>query len=306
MTLELVIVIILLAINLICALVYLISHIVAGRAKQGIAVCIFLLAFPVIGVLVMLLGEVLSFVFRRLQIKEIDPEDLSFSKERMHLAMPADVQKSLNTVAVEEALLMSGSNDRRQTFINVLKDDEQDNMLPLIRRSVENADPEVAHYAASYIDSALTNYKKKEAQYYTAMSADASTTNVKRYIEYVESIVNSGLFATLEMQNYSDRLVQAAETLYLRNPDDVSDTDIVNLVGVLKTLGREDARALWISRAHERAWTSLECFKLCASYFYSINDKERLFTLINQARRHSVNLDQESLTWIRLLETEAL
>ena len=124
---DLMILIVILVINLIIAVVYLVLHLFRKKdRKQGFIVFVYLLVFPIVGVAAICLGELLSFLIRLISGKELDPKDLSFSKERMHLLSDADIEQSLNTVAVDEALLVSNTADKRESFINLLKDDEAD------------------------------------------------------------------------------------------------------------------------------------------------------------------------------------
>lgn len=295
-----------LVVNLIVAVVYLVAGLFFSERPRRVAGFVLMLSFPLVGVAVIGLGRLMCALLRLAGRKPVDLGELSFDKRRMNLAMPADVQRSLNTVAVEEALIMANTGAKRQAFIDVLKADDQGDLKPTIRRSVENADPEIAHYAASYVASALVAFKNQEAACWERLQKGATPDRLRRYITQVEEMVSSKFFAQLELGVYAQRMVQAAETLWQAGPDAVGDAEIARLVEALGATGMEQERRLWVERARARTWTSLVCLKLCAAYYFEQGDRASLFELLEEAKRHAVSLDQEALGWIRTFKTEAL
>jgi len=73
-------------------------------------------------------------------------------------------------------------------------------------------------------------------------------------------------------------------------------------VNIWQTLGEEKRLANWIGRAEARFRESLECFKICAAYYYRKNDRKRLGEIIKEIKNYSLPLDIEAIEWIRFFD----
>ena len=301
MNTDLLIIIILLAINLLAALVYLVLHLRKDDRRRGIIAFFFMLVFPLVGVGVVLCGSLVNLILRKLRSDEFDAKNISFSTERIKLPQAADIPASLDTVSVEEALLVSNAADRRQSFINLLKGDDR-NQLPFIRHAVENTDPEIAHYAASYISTASTDFKNEEKQRYEEMHAKSEPATILSYIAFVESMTNSNIFTNLEMDGYAKRLLEAAEALYDQEPDEFPDDALCDLIKTLERLGLDDEVETWVDRARKRCWDDLGCFKVCVSYYYAHNKTDELFALLDGTAGKPLVIDHGTLEMIRFVD----
>ena len=112
MSKDLLIIIILLVINLIAALCYLLFHLKKKERKKGLINFCTFLVFPIVGFVYMGLSELIKMILFRTRQRDINYDELSFGKTRMKLVQDIDVDKSLNSVPLEEALLMSNKQGR--------------------------------------------------------------------------------------------------------------------------------------------------------------------------------------------------
>ena len=296
---DLLIVLALLAVNLAAAVVYLILHLRRGLRKKGLIVFFFLLVFPVVGPLFMLLAELLNYLLHRRKVRRLAMEDLSFNKERMKLNIDADMDKELDQVPIEEALLISDKGNKRRVFIDLLKSDDYAENMHQIGGAVENEDMEVAHYAASFYTDALARYKARENELRDKVNKDPTAENVRDYVDYMEKILAGHVFGSIEAGLYLERLDNAAALLYQLDPDMLRDSTITVLVDLWSELKRQEKIEPWVARAQVRCRSSLDCFKVCARYYYAVGDRDRFFGMHRDAKRSGIVLDHEALEWIR-------
>lgn len=70
-----------------------------------------------------------------------------------------DIEKEVDRVPIEEALMISDTMNRRQLFLEVLKRPDVEDYMGGIRSAMAQEDSEVVHYAASYITDTIANIK---------------------------------------------------------------------------------------------------------------------------------------------------
>lgn len=288
--------------NLIAAVIYLVLHCRKKDRVRGLLVFAFFLVFPCVGFCFYMIGEIQNRILFRKRRHDISAEELSFSTERIRVLTDADLEKALNTVPVEEALLVSDKVNKRTAFIDILKTEDYDSSIVQIQDAVSNDDTEISHYAASFITDIIARYKAKEAEYRKAVDADPSKENLKRYVDYMEDILQKDVFGIVELKAYVELFDRASRMLYEMAPEELNDYSIAVLLDCWSKVGNPDRQAPWIARTRSRCRDSLDSFKMCASYYFRVNDRENLFYLLKEVRRSSIYIDNEALHWIRYFE----
>lgn len=296
---DLLIILILLILNLIVALVYLLVHLRKQDRKKGIVNFITFLAFPIVGFVYMGIAELANVIILQKRQKELRYDELSFSKERMKLMQDPDVDKSLNYVALEEALLMSNKLDRRQSLMEVLKQDDYGDMISNIKDAVTDDDKEVSHYAATFVSETSARFKARESELRKQVEKNSSNENLITYIEYVRDMIDSGIFSGMEQKRYIYMLDHSAWALYERDPELLLDSMVTSLVVYFRNLGDQEKTESWMDVVRVRSLESLECFKAFAAHCYAVQDKEGFFSLLESVKHSRIALDSEALEWIR-------
>ena len=292
----------LLIVNLIGAIIYLILHLKKGDRKRGVVNAAMFLIFPIVGEVFMFLAWGMGEVIKILKDQGLNMQELSFSKKRMKLLTDGDIEKELNTVPIEEALIVADRKEKRSTFIDVLKSDDYENMMGQIHEAVENDDMEVSHYAAAFVTDSVAKFKKKEAEFRKKVDDEGSLDDLVEYVRFMEENLKPELFSIVELKVYVELMDKAAFILYEKDPDRLNDGTMTQIVELWELIGDDEKIQPWIARARVRFRNSLECFKLCARYYFRHGDRDNLKEIMNEIKRYSVPLDSEALGWIRVLK----
>lgn len=294
-----ILILILLLVNLIIALGYLTLHIRKKETKKGVVNFVTFLAFPYVGFIYMGIAELINLLVFQQRGREINYDELSFSKERMQLVQDLDVVKSLDSVSFEEALMLSNKKDRRQSLMEILKQDDFTNLIDNIKDAVGSEDKEISHYAATFISETSARYKAREQELRRQVKKNPTTENLVTYLSYVREALDTTLFEGLEKERFLVQYDEAAWKLYEHRPDMLLDSHVTGLFQFYINENNADKMEEWLFVIKERSMDSLECFKAYAGYCYASGDKEEFFRLLEDIRRSSVSLDNEALEWVR-------
>lgn len=292
----------LLIINLIVAIVYLILNHAKKPKGQKYFYFTFFLVFPIVGEMFVLCAKLVGYLIKLLEDQGLDMKDLSFSQERMHTLTDIDVEKALNSVPIEEALIVSKKSDKREAFIDVLKTDNYKQMMGQIKGAVENNDLEVSHYAAAMVTHAVAKFKQNESKLRRKIKDQNSIEAINDYVNFMRENLSQSIFSVIELKVFVGLFDEAASILYERQPEMLKDLTITRVVELLDLIGDTEKTEIWIARARARFRGSLECFKLCARYYFRHEDTEQLTEIMKEMKVLSVPLDSEALEWVRMLK----
>ena len=84
-------------------------------------------------------------------------------KKRHVSRVKADEERERNIVPIEEAISISDQEKKRENMLNVLLG-ETDNSLASISVALDSDDSEVAHYAASFLQSKMDEFREHVRQ----------------------------------------------------------------------------------------------------------------------------------------------
>jgi len=292
---------VLLMLNAIAAGIYFILHLRRGKDKRALVNTIMFLVFPVVGEVFMLFANIMQRLLEHFKDMGISMQELSFSKQRMKLRLSGDVEKELNTVPIEEVLLVADKKDKRGALFDLLKGESYMGVIDQLHGAVENDDMEVAHYAATFITDAMAKFKNREAELRKGVEESATAEKLVEYTDYLAASLHPNIYSQQDLKRYTAYMDKAANLLYKQYPDSVKPTVITTLTELWQAAGEEENIAVWVERARSKISKHPEYFKLCARYYYLIEDRESLSALLAEIKLYTVPLDSESLEWIRTL-----
>jgi len=123
-----------LIINACLALTYFIYRGLFRRElKKAILMTVFMVFTPVVGVLFLVGSEAVNLLLFRKKDRPLDGDELSFSKKRVRMIIDDDIEKEVDRVPIDEALLISDTMNRRQMFLEVLKRPDVEDYMSGIR-----------------------------------------------------------------------------------------------------------------------------------------------------------------------------
>lgn len=121
------------------------------KRQNGLIIAIMITFLPVIG-LVLALYLFKSSGFRR-QLEARGPDFLLAQGEqavRIQLRQPVEIEKEMNLVPIQDALLLNDNKTKRKLLIHSLKENTIQNPI-VLEKALENEDSETSHYAATAI-----------------------------------------------------------------------------------------------------------------------------------------------------------
>lgn len=293
-----------LAINVMIIVVYMIIHLLKRQWKKGILISVFMLSMPIVGPMYLLFGEILHALQKVFGDRNVSLEELSFNKSRVRLIPEADAERERNIVPLEEALLVSGRNEKRQALLDMIKGEEIDD-LGAIRRAVADQDPEIAHYAASYVADLLTSAKAKEASLRKEFEDKQTAKTCDDYVRHLRFALELGLFEGMERRRYLGRLEAAYLWKLDHDPQNCTVEDMAALMRQWMQIHDMEKAAQWFERIRPMCYENLDAFKACAIFYYSSQDRDALLDLLSEVRGSALILDSEALEWIRFFSSPA-
>lgn len=138
-------------------------------------------------------------------------EDILIHQDAVHSKV--NIQKELDAIPIEEALLVNDHVTRRRVMIDVLKEDAGQYMK-VLRTAVQNEDTETSHYAVS----AIMEVKRKLSLALQRSSSEYvrepdSLQAAQRYRDVLKQYMDSGYL--------DDRTLRSYEEVYLRLLDQI-------------------------------------------------------------------------------------
>lgn len=305
----------LLLINFAIVLLYLTLGICLRRKKEGmtqyILNAIVMLLCPVTGMLFFVLGTVIKHIFMR---RDVDLEDVIFSKERVKALLHADEENDRNIVPMEEALAVSDRSSLRRLMLNLIRGDVQDS-LHSISLGLNSEDSETAHYAASVLRDELNNFRVEVQQLYekitreeeeeeTAEREDERCRCACALIDLMVRILPQHVFTTLEQKAFVFRLDAACEFLFAHKPEQMQIEYYETIILQFNELGEYDGAEEWCGRLAGQYPNELPSYVCPLKVYFASGQREKFFETLEHLKRTDIALDHATLELMRTLEPE--
>lgn len=231
--------------------------------------------------------------------KEVDYMNLSMDKTKKHFEQAVDKETEMKKLPLEEVLTVSTTKDRREAMINLLKTDVSDR-LSLIRKAVENEDPETAHYAASALTDIFGKFTAEVNQLQVAYDKDRSNREVnEEYIDVVMRILNSGALFGVEEMTYLYIYTGLVENLMGYHPRAVTSEHAAMMVKALCKEGKSAEAEKWAEMSLEK-WPDDEQPYMNILYIkYYLGKEEDFYKCLKELADSGIALSRKGLDIIR-------
>ena len=307
MTRSGIIFLIVLILNTLIAAGYLIWYLIykqdTDNRKQYVMHTIIMLFCPIVGFLYFF------FAFGKyhfIEWGERDLSDVEFSKKRHAPRIKADENRERNIVSVEEAILVSDQEKKRVNMLNVLLGETEES-LSAIALALDSDDSEVAHYAASFLQSKMDTFREnvKKAQ----MKIDESDikeeecqNQILKLMEYINHILKQKVFIQIEQVDYVEQMEQLCEKLFQNARDKLMPVCYEWILGRIMELGKYEEAELWGNRFSDQYPELLSSYTLRLKLYFETSQKEKFFEVLDQLRASSVVIDSQTLELIRMIQ----
>ena len=258
---------------------------------------------PVIGPAFLFLAY---WLYKLFMAQAMDLEDVIFNKEKAKNYTHPDEERERNIVSLEEALLITDKSSLRNLMMNVIKGDYR-NSLSSISLALNSEDSETSHYAASVLQEVLNDYRVHVQNEYqrcknweeTEESEEAYLTCCIELIEYMNPILEQRVFTDMEQQSMVAILDKVCEQVW--NTDKSKMQSSIYEIVSLRTLELKeyDLCKKWCIRAMEQYPSALASYTCQLKLYFSCQDRENFFRVMNELKNSEIMLDKETLELVR-------
>ena len=291
---------ILLIINLLIVIVYLVWNILRKEEKRkGFVIrAIVMLCCPVVGPCFFLVSHVL---FLLVFSDTVDLEDVIFSKERVKTYMHADEDRERNVVPLEEAIEITDKENLRNLMMNIVRGDIHQS-LAKVAMALDGEDTETAHYAASVLQDTLNDFRNKVQKSGEIIAKDEQ--NQMDYactlIEYLDSFLKQHVLTDLEQRTYVKIMDETCELIYQKEPLRLLNVHYESIAIRLMEIKEFEKSQKWCERAVYHHPNTLSTYTMQLKLYFTSNQKEKFFSVLEDLRSSSVVIDKETLEMIRV------
>lgn len=278
------------------------------RRNSSLIKAAVMLLCPVCGPLFFLLGYLSYLLFRR---KDVDLEDVIFSKERVRTYSPPEEEKERNIVPLEEAIAVTDTENLRNLMMKVVCDNRGET-LAAIGKGLYSDDSETSHYAASVLQEKLGRFRGKVQSDYRALRRteeekaaedDAARTlrasRALELLEYMIPMLKRGVFGDAEQRSFVQILDGVGEIL-METDSGRMDSYLCEDICHLALDADEDAAAeKWSSRM-ERDYPGVLGVYTCKLHmYYKQGRREQFLETLAALKKSDVVIDANTLELIR-------
>lgn len=299
--------VILLILNALAAVIYLIWYLVFKKdkdnRKQYLMNMFIMLLCPVVGILYFFLAFLKFHFIKR---GERDLSDVEFSKKHQTSRVKADEERERNIVAVGEAILVSDQEQKRANMLNVLLGDTEE-ALSAIALALNSDDSEVAHYAASFLQSKMDAFREKVSRMQKMIEEgniedEECQDHILELIWYMNHMLKQKVFMQVEQVDYVDQMEQLCEKLFQNARSKISPECYEWILSRIMDLGEYERAEVWGYRFSEQYPDVLSAFTLRLKLYFETNQKEKFFEVMGQLRASDVLIDNRTLEMIRMIQ----
>lgn len=205
--------------------------------------------------------------------------------------------KELNVIPIEDALLVSEHQTRRQVMIDVLKQDSI-NYIEVLQRAVSNEDTETSHYAVS----AIMETKRKLMISLQQLSVKYEQHRddvyvVTAYAEILKAYLQSGYLDERTLLKYRYTFISVVEQLIsLSDDEEWAHKEKTNMELVLGEYARAERSGLLYT---EKCPHSEDAYITLMKVYYETNSYDKLQQTLERLLKTPIRLSNQALTIVR-------
>lgn len=291
---------IMLIINLIIVVCYLIWNIIRKEEKQKgfIIRAVVMFCCPVIGPCFFLISHILFMVVFS---DTVDLEDVIFSKERVKTYLHADEDRERNVVPLEEAIEITDKENLRNLMMNIVRGDIHQS-LAKVAMAMDGEDTETAHYAASVLQDTLNDFRNKVHKSKEAVlkNDEHQVDYACKLIEYMDGFLKQHVLTELEQKTYVNLMDEICELIYEKEPLRLLNVHYEMVAIRLLEVKEFEKSQKWCERSVYHHPNTLSTYTMQLKLYFTSNQREKFFSVLDELRSSSVVIDKETLEMIRV------
>lgn len=294
-----------LIINTCLALVYFLYRGVWKKEyRKAVLLTVFMILTPVVGPIFLSCSEILNFILFHKRDGLLNEEELSFSKKRVRMIIGDDIEKEIDRVPIEEALMISDTMNRSQLFLEVLKRPDVEEYMGGIHNAMAQEDSEVVHYAASYITDTIAKYKDTEKRLRTIYEESKESDTLLLYLQFCDNMLHKKVFSEPEQKIYLNFFEGYMEELYQKDKTKVNGNMLADIIELRNEYQDAGGIEKWVKRAEDIMEQDLAAAKEVLKYYFKIRNRSGFSEAVRRIKESSLVLDGELLEWVRFYPSD--
>ena len=294
-------------VNCVVTMGYLIWYLIFKRdqdnRKQYIMHAVIMVLCPVVGPLFFLCGYL---KYRFIKFGDRDLSDVEFSKQRHAARVKADEERERNIVPVEESIMISDQEKKRTNMLNILLG-ETGETLSAIALALDSDDSEVAHYAASFLQSKLDAFRERVRQSKQMIQEQKDRGEpyqdaVLVLIRDMDQILKQQVLTWVEQLDYVGQMETLCQDLYDNDRDRLEVSCYSSLFSRLLELQAYDRAEVWGERFADQYPDQLQPYTLRMKLYFETEQTERFMQVLAKLRASNIEIDYQTLELIRMIQ----
>ena len=274
-----------------------------GYRLQYVMHAVVMLLCPVVGPLYFLCAFLKA---RFVKFGGRDLSDVEFSKRRHAARTKADEERERNIVPVEETNIISDQEKKRVNMLNILLG-ETGETLSAIALALESDDSEVAHYAASFLQSKMDAFREQIREQNRVIQEKKAQNvpylaDIQRQIWDMPHILMQKVLTEVEQRDYVGQLEQLCQELYEQDRSRMDEDCYGSLFQLLLDLQSYEKAEFWAERFAAQYPDQLQPYRMRMKLYFETEQTERFFEVLEQLRASNVEIDHQTLELIRLMQ----
>lgn len=258
-----------------------------------------MLVCPLVAPLFLALSHFLYIFFSK---RNVDMDDISFSRERVKTYTPADIERDINISPMQEVLVISDVRRRRKMLLDVLKKDIR-HSLGSIAIALDNPDSETSHYAASVIMDVLSEFRGNVQNMYARFKDDPEDFELgSLLLSYIDEVLRQNILNGDEKRSYTYMEDEIADMLFRYHPDMMEGPQYRHLIEDLVEIGEFSVAEKWSRRALKYRDYQLDTYIGCMKYYFAYNDRDAFLRCMEQLKKSGIVVNRETMELIRLFQ----
>ena len=295
------ILLLLLLISTLVSILFIVFKCIKKKAVQGLVIGGLMLITPVFGPSMVFLSFCGGRLLELFKTATLNPKELSFDKTKIKVILGDDIQRGINKVPIEEALLECDNENTRKVLLDILKSDYEES-IPLLKKAIDDEDSEVSHYASATISDVLSKFKKTQGLFEKQYCENPEERELLiAYKKYMLQYLNYGIFPETEMNTYLDIYESLMNKEYELFKEEMEAGSYLDGIRLLMKEKRQKSAQKWKDKMLVQYPDALETYKVRLQYSYQY-DKKDFLNCIREIKESSVVLDDEVLDIVRFFQ----
>lgn len=242
----------------------------------------------------------LGLIFKNKEVEVLsdtfDREEYRFRHDIRYLKK-AEIEKEINTVPVEEALILNDSVTKRRLIMDTAKENAYD-YITFLKLAIRDQDMETSHYAASLVMEIKRNLQNLIQSLSVAHGHDPDNLIVlEEYIQVVSKYYRSQLLDEKNQERYAYLYSQLLDAYLTKTTP--SEHWLEEKIDVDFHLGHLKEIETWINVYYQSYPDSERPYLLLLKHYYHNGDQAKFDITLKALKGSHIKLSREGLSIVR-------